>query len=314
MAQELNAFEKEEILKIAKNGVCRQNDILRYNSVSGRLETVATFNKDNLPQFDALLVIGGFPRPIYHAALVLRAYEKKFGNLPEFMTVGKHNARGQRIPASEVEMTEQAMVKLGFDKDYIMKNHIEPTGCEINGNVEDIRTIVRRSSVMNRKDQPQIAVISEHGVLLNLAQTLSFKISDYEFLYYETPQTPEKERTFVCERFDGYFTDIIIAAAFNSQRRWNLDRLGLSDSKINQMPSFDVIRKYVDKGYAFYMSPAMLRDLGYSENKIKELLDMRRLEVLGDESVVNSGMAEAKVEKIAQRFEEMIQKIKEQMQ
>ena len=76
MAQELNAFEKEEILKIAKSGVCRQNDVLRYNSVSGRLETVATFDLNNLPRFDALLVIGGYPRPIYHATVVLQAYLK----------------------------------------------------------------------------------------------------------------------------------------------------------------------------------------------------------------------------------------------
>lgn len=211
-------------------------------------------------------------------------------------------------------MTERAMTELGFDRDYIMKNHIEPTGCEINGNVEDIRTIVRLSQVMNKKDQPRIAVVSEHGTLLNLAQTLSFKISDYEFLYYETPQTRDDDRLFVCERYDGYFADIIIATAFNSQRRWNIERLGLSDSKMNLMPSFDIIRKYVDKGYVFYMSPAMLRDLGYSETRIKEMLDMRRLEVLGDDSAAYSGMEEAKVEKIAQRFDEMIQSVKKQMQ
>ncbi len=314
MAQELNAFEKEEILKIARVGICRQNDVLRYNSVCGRMETVASFTLDNLPQFDALLVIGGFPRPIYHAAVVLRAYLNKYGVLPEFMTVGRHNTRGQKLPATEVEMTERAMTELGFGRDYIMKNHIEPTGCEINGNVEDIRTIVRLSQIMNKKDQPRIAVVSEHGTLLNLAQTLSFKISDYEFLYYETPQTHDDDRLFVCERYDGYFADIIIATAFNSQRRWNIERLGLSDSKMNLMPSFDVIRKYVDKGYVFYMSPAMLRDLGYSETRIKEMLDMRRLEVLGDDSAAYSGMDEAKVEKIAQRFDEMIQNVKKQMQ
>lgn len=98
MAQELNAFEKEEILKIARVGICRQNDVLRYNSVCGRMETVASFTLDNLPQFDALLVIGGFPRPIYHAAVVLRAYLNKYGVLPEFMTVGRHNTRGQKLP------------------------------------------------------------------------------------------------------------------------------------------------------------------------------------------------------------------------
>ena len=65
MAEELNVFEKEEILKIAKSGICRQNDVLRYNSISGRMETAATFDLDNLPRFDALLVIGGFSRPVF---------------------------------------------------------------------------------------------------------------------------------------------------------------------------------------------------------------------------------------------------------
>ena len=311
MAQELNAFEKEEILKIAKSGVCRQNDVLRYNSVSGRLETVATFDLNNLPRFDALLVIGGYPRPIYHATVVLQAYLKKYGELPEFMTVGKHSIRGQILSASEAEMTERAMIEIGFDRKYIMQNHLEPTGCEINGIVDDIRAIVRRSIVMNRKDQPQIAVISEYGTLLNLAQMLSFRISDYEFLYYETPQTPEEERCFLYERFDGCWVYIIIAAAFDSQRRWDLERLAPSSSKMHEIPSFDTIRRYVDKGYVFYMSPSMLRDLGYSEEVIKEMLDARRLEVVGDGSADHPGMADAKVGVRLEQFNSMIRNIRE---
>ena len=314
MAEELNVFEKEEILKIAKSGICRQNDVLRYNSISGRMETAATFDLDNLPRIDALLVIGGYPRPIYHAAMILRSYRKKYGMLPEFMTVGKHSIRGQIMGGTDADVTEQAMIKLGFDRDYILKNHLEPSGCEINGLVEDIRTIVRRSFGLNWQDQPRIAVVSEYGVMLNLAQMLSFRISDYEFLYYETPQTPEEERMFLYERFDGYWVDLIIAAAFDSHRRWDSERLAPSNSKMLEIPTFDTIRKYVEKGYVYYMSPSMLRDLGYSEAVIKEMLDKRRLEIEGDASGDHLGMPDARVEAKLEQFDVMIQRIREQMQ
>ncbi len=313
MAQELNAFEKEEILKIAKSGICRQNDVLRYNSVSGRMETAATFNLDNFPKFDAVLVIGGYPRAIYHASMVLKAYRKKYGMYPEFMTVGKHSLKGPVLPLSEAEMTERAMIGIGFNKDYVMRNHLEPTGCEINGIVDDIRAIVRRSFVMSQKTQLRIAVISECGLMLNLAQMLSFRISDYEFWYYETPLTPESERVFLYERFDGYWVDIIIATAFNSQRRWDSERLSPSDSKMQEMPSFDTIRRYIDKGYAFYMTPAMLRDLGYREEQIKGILDARRLEVVGDGSPEHPGMPDAAVDAMSKQFETFVFNLREQM-
>ena len=69
--------------------------------------------------------------------------------------------------------------------------------------------------------------------------------------------------------------------------------------------------RYVDKGYVFYMSPSMLRDLGYSEEVIKEMLDARRLEVVGDGSADHPGMADAKVGVRLEQFNSMIRNIRE---
>ena len=242
MAKKLNETEREQILRLADWCVCRSGDILAYNSTCGNFQPVESFTLKNIPQFDALLIIGGYPRPVIHAGNVLCAYKQQYGTLPEFMTVGRRPNKGQVLTDNIAVLTENAMIMLGFDEQWVRKNHIEATSTDSKGNIEEIKYIVEHSAAMCFKSRPRIGVVSEPGYLLRLAQELSFFLPQYEFVYYETPVSKDKKRTFDCENLDGYGADVIIAGALNSLRQWNERRLSLSREKMKAATTLGVIR------------------------------------------------------------------------
>lgn len=281
MAKKLNQEERKEILAMANFCVCHSGDIFTYDSISENFREVQSFSLANVPKFDALLVIGGYPHPVVHAADILRVYERQYNKLPEFMTVGFGPNKGQKLEDTVAALTEKAMIMQGFDPEWIKKNHIDSQSTSTKGDIAEIEYIVKHSEAMGFKVRPTIAVVSEPGYLLPLAQELSFNLPQYEFVYYETPVTPERKRIFDCENLDAYGVDVILACVLSSLRNWNTERVALSREKMKTAPFRNVIRKYVGFGYNFYMYPEMLQELGYSNEDAVEMIERRREEVLG---------------------------------
>ena len=281
MAKKLNSEERAEVLSIATWGVYHSGDVMAYNANVGCFQPIESFTLHTLPAVDALMVIVGYPRPIVHAAKILQAYQDKYGRLPEFMTVGDGPNKGQVLVDSVNVLTEDAIVELGFDKTWVKQNHIDTFGQDTVSTIDEIKQIVEHSVAMCFQNRPRIAVVSEPGYLLRLAQELSFYLPQYEFVYYETPVTKDKKRTFDCESFDGYGADIILACAWQSMHEWNEKRLPLATEKMKTAPTVEQIRKFVGLGYCFYMTPEMLEELGYSDEEIYLMHETRYKEVLG---------------------------------
>ena len=281
MAKKLNSEERAEILQIASWGVYHTGDVMAYNASVGCFQPVESFTLQNIPEVDALMVIGGYPRPVVHAAKILKAYQDKYGKLPEFMTVGAGPNKGQVLVDSVNVLTEDALIMMGFNTDWVKKNHIQSEGNNTLATIDEIKQIVEHSVAMRFQNRPSIAVVTEPGYLLRLAQELSFYIPEYEFVYYETPVTKDKKRTFDCESLDGYGADIILACAWQSMHEWNEKRLPLTTEKMKTAPTVEQIRKFVGLGYCFYMTPEMLEELGYSDEEIYLMHETRYKEVLG---------------------------------
>lgn len=314
--KELSNAEKLEILKMQEFGVYRQSEgaIIAYNDLTGCQEPVKSFSLENIPVFDAILVFGGYPRIVKNAKAVLEGYYSKYFELPEFMTVGRKPNKGQKNAGAEAEIYEMLMINIGFDKKWVMKNHLVCKSEDTVGNIIEIRRIVQSSPTLGRLQRPRIAVVTEPGYLLRTAQELPFFVSEYEFLFFEASVTPLNEKTFCVESFDdGYGVDVTLASVLNSMRGWNKERLPLPDSKMNLAPSFDSIRKYVEYGFAFYMYPEMMNDLGITdEAKIRQLRNNRKIEVTGyslDGIKYGNGLPSCQPAYIMQGLQKMIAQI-----
>lgn len=313
MAKKLNSEERAEIIQIASWGVYHSGDVMAYNASVGCFQPVESFILQNIPEVDALMVIGGYPRPIVHAAKILNAYQDKYGKLPEFMTVGATPSKGQNLPDKLNVLTENAMVKLGFDEAWVKQNHIDTFGQDTVSTIDEIKQIVEHSVAMCFQNRPRIAVVSEPGYLLRLAQELSFYLPQYEFVFYETPVTKDKKRTFDCESLDGYGADIILACAWTSMHEWNVKRLPLTTEKMKTAPKAEQIRKFVGLGYCFYMTSEMLEELGYSDEEIYLMLETRDKEVLGVDASglkVSQPMPDADTKVFMEKVSRLIAEVK----
>lgn len=313
MAKKLNSEERAEIIQIASWGVYHSGDVMAYNASVGCFQPVESFILQNIPEVDALMVIGGYPRPIVHAAKILKAYQDKYGKLPEFMTVGAGPNKGQVLVDSVNVLTEDALIMMGFNPDWVKKNHIHSEGNNTLATIAEIKQIVVHSVAMRFQNRPRIAVVTEPGYLLRLAQELSFYIPEYEFIYYETPVTKDKKRTFDCESFDGYGADIILACAWQSMHEWNEKRLPLTTEKMKSAPTVEQIRKFVGLGYCFYMTPEMLEELGYSDEEIYLMHETRYKEVLGVDASglkVSQPMPDADTKVFMEKVSRLIAEVK----
>ncbi len=258
-------------------------EVLAFNSLSGRPEPLRSFNLDYIPEFDALLLFGGNPRPVKYAALIMHYFKEKFKHYPEFLTVGGAPNKGQSALKPENECYEEMMIRLGFPSEVILKNHHISNSHSTKENISEIVKLVHGSESLARLARPRIAVVTTAGYSLRAAQELGLALSDYELLFFETPATPQPESLFVSELYDGYKIDILLASAWHSMnmQSWEVERLPLSPKKMASAPNYDDIHDLVAKGYCFYMYPNMMQDLDFSEQEIYELRNQRRIEITG---------------------------------
>lgn len=263
----------------------RQSDgaLMSFNSMSGRLEPIKSFTLDNRPEFDALLLFGGNPRPVKYAALIMHYFKMKFGHYPEFLTIGGAPNKGQAFSKPENDRYEDMMLALGFAKDVIYKNHIFSESRSTKENIAEIKQIVRNSETLSWLDRPRIAVVTYGGYSLRAAQELGLALSDYELMFFETPSYSQDEAMFVSEKYDGYRVDILLASAWHSmnQQSWNSERLPLSTTKMQFAPSKEDLRHFAEAGYNFYMYPNMLEDLGFNAQEIYQMRNRRKIEITG---------------------------------
>lgn len=263
----------------------RQSDgaLMAFNSMSGRVEPLKSFTLDNVPEFDALLLFGGNPRPVKYAAQIMHYFKMKFGYYPEFLTIGGTPNKGQRFSKPENDRYEDMMLKLGFSKNVILKNHIFSNSRSTKENIAEIKHIVRNSEVLSWLDRPRIAVVTYAGYSLRAAQELGLALSDYELIFFETPSYSQDEALFVSEKYDGYRIDILLASAWHSmnQQSWNSERLPLSSAKMQFAPRKEDLRHLAEKGYTFYMYPNMLEDLGFNNQEIYKMRNRRKIEITG---------------------------------
>ena len=263
----------------------RQSDgaLMAYNSMSGRLEPIRSFNLDNIPEFDALLLFGGNPRPVKYAALIMHYFKEKFGYYPEFLTIGGAPNKGQAYSKPENRFYEEMMMELGFPPKNILKNHIYSGSRSTKENIVEIKQLVQRNLLLSRRSRPRIAVVTTVGYSLRAAQELGLALSDYELLFFEIPSYSQDEALFVSEKYEGYRIDILLASAWHSmnEQSWNIERLPLSQTKMQFAPKKEDLRHLAEKGYTFYMYPNMLEDLGFNNQEIYQMRNKRKIEITG---------------------------------
>ena len=263
----------------------RQSDgaLMAFNSMSDRLEPIRSFNLDNIPEFDALLLFGGNPRPVKYAALVMHYFKVKFSYYPEFLTIGGAPNKGQAYSKPENDRYEDMMLALGFSKDIIYKNHIFSKSRSTKENIAEIKQLVRNSEVLSLLDRPRIAVVTYAGYSLRAAQELGLALSEYELIFFETPSYSQDEAMFISEKYDGYRIDILLASTWHAmnEKSWNIERLPLSPIKMKLAPKKEDLRRLSEKGYTFYMYPNMLEDLGFNNQEIYQMRNKRKIEITG---------------------------------
>lgn len=275
----------ELIFQIENWCTYRQKDgaLMAYNSMSGRLEPIRSFSLNDIPEFDALLLFGGSPRPVKYAALVLYYFKQKFGRYPEFLTVGGAPNKGQAFSKPENERYEDMMMTLGFPENVILKNHMFCDSRSTRENIVEIKKVVQNSVALSQLDRPRIAVVTTAGYSLRAAQELGLFLSDFELLFFEIPPFRPEEALFVSEKLDGYKIDILIASAWHSMncQSWDIERLPLSIGKIKSAPTFVQLRNLAAQGYNFYMYSNMLDNLGFNTQEIYQMRNQRHIEITG---------------------------------
>ncbi len=257
--------------------------LMAFNSMSGRLEPLKSFNLDNVPKFDALLLFGGNPRPVKYAALVMHYFKEKFGYYPEFFTIGGAPNKGQNFSKAENRYYEEMMLELGFSPRIILKNHIYSNSRSTQENIVEIKQLAQKNAALSKYSRPRIAVVTTAGYSLRAAQELGLALSDFELLFFETPLTSQDEAIFVSEKYEGYKIDILIASAWHSMNRqsWNIERLPLSTVKMKSAPSYALLHDFAAKGYNFYMYPNMLTSLGFNAQDAYQMRNSRKIEITG---------------------------------
>ena len=158
--------------------------LMAFNSMSGRLEPLKSFNLDNVPKFDALLLFGGNPRPVKYAALVMHYFKEKFGYYPEFFTIGGAPNKGQNFSKAENRYYEEMMLELGFSPRIILKNHIYSNSRSTQENIVEIKQLAQKNAALSKYSRPRIAVVTTAGYSLRAAQELGLALSDFELLFF----------------------------------------------------------------------------------------------------------------------------------
>ena len=252
---ELSNHELRMLAQIENWCTYRQSDgaLMAFNSLSGRVEPIRSFNLDNIPEFDAVLLFGGNPRPVKYAALIMHYFKMKYGHYPEFLTIGGAPNKGQAFSKPENECYEEMMISLGFPEDFILKNHIFSDSHSTCENIAEIEQVIQNSGVLMQLDRPRIAVVTYSGYSLRAAQELGLALSDYELLFFETPSYTQDEALFVSEKYQGYRIDILLASAWHSMNRhsWETERLPLSEIKMKTAPNYAVLHYFAARGYNF---------------------------------------------------------------
>lgn len=286
----LTSAEKLQILQMQNWGTYRQCDgaIIVRNLEEEKFEEIKSFTLDNIPEFDVLLLFGGYMRILKYAAEIMYKFDRKYGYYPEFATIGAFPNKGQAWKKTEAQRYEEGMLELGFPEDVIMKNHINAESTSTELNKTEFLRLVENSPTLSAKERLKVAMVTEAGYSLRAIQEFSFAFEQFEFVVFETPQPAMEERIFATESFDeGYFVDLTLANVYHAQRFWYLKRKPLPFEKMKVAPRMDELRHFFDLGYGFYfIYENMWDEIGYhcKMEQARSIVENRQIEITGRNS------------------------------
>lgn len=225
---------------------------------------VESFTVDNIPEADVLLVWSKTPRSLEYAAEISAKYRKKYGVYPEFVAItSPHTFIDTTV---EANWFEQSMIKLGFSKDWVLKNH---TGNCMMAESESIYEISRVVRSIHCKAKPKVLVVTGSGFSVKAAQRLPIMLPHIDFSFFEVPQLDFSARLFDCEVFspETYAVDLLIANVIDVQLRKAGEKIPLSIEKRFERPEVSWLKELVLKGYCGFLRSEMWKFLGLDYNR-----------------------------------------------
>lgn len=260
------------------------------NPSTGKYEDVKTFTKRTIPQLDAAIFVGGYPRFMIGAAECMIVHHNLYDADPEPLFVGNKSPRGQIFTCedttfckgTEAMMYEELMLAFGFHQDWVFRNHYPADSLNTAQNIAEIEMLLRDLFPGNRA---KVGVFTEAGYSLRLAQELCFALPRHEFLFHEPEITPLEDRTFCVEKLiGGYWADITIASVYHAinEKKWDIERLPLPGCYHSQFKKLRrTIAQIAESAYVFYLYPDNLQDLGFDDEWIALAKEQRQIEILG---------------------------------
>lgn len=216
-----------------------------FSSILSEEDTkVSSFNMENIPEADAMLVFG-YPRVLAYAAEIAVRYRDKYGDYPELFSVSD----GCDALAQWQEMDKwipQQLTVLGFPAKWAFKNcrsHAE----KIRAYTTEANILLQPFSLKLRR-RPKVLVVTNAGCSMSAAQELISAMPHTDFLIFETPRL--QERIFDNEKLSkgSYGVDVLLAQV--ARCRLNGRKVGLPIEKLLNFPRMNRVRDLLYRGYA----------------------------------------------------------------
>ena len=241
-----------------------------FSSILREDDTIVhSFNINNLPKADGMLILG-YPKVLAYAAEVAVKYREKYGEYPELFSVG--DGRGMFAQRRQMDKWfAQQLVALGFPSKWAFKNCCSHTQKNRDYIADVQRHLAPRIPLSRRL---KILLVTGAGCSLCATQELSEAMPYAEFLVFETPQPASDQRFFDSEQFapNSYGVDILLAQVVRSR----LNTLSLPVEKLLEIPRIGFIRDLLMKGYAgCFSSDEMWECIGIDPEVGRELHQAR---------------------------------------
>lgn len=218
---------------------------------------VKSFNMQNLPQADAMLVFG-YPRVVAYAAEIAVRHRDMYGDYPELFAIG--DGRGMFSQRQEMDKwIPKQLTDLGFPQKWAFKNsssHAEKNRAY----TADANVLILSCSIRLRR-RLKVLVITGAGCSMSAAQELISLMPHTDFFIFETPQP--RERIFDSEKFSpkSYGVDALLAQVVRC--RLNADKMKLPIEKLLGLPRTGFIQDLLFRGYAgYFVSDEMWKCIG----------------------------------------------------
>ena len=239
---------------------------------------VDSFTIGDIPEADILLVLGKSPRDLEYVAEIAVKYRNKYGYYPEFIAITFPHSFGL-YEGVKAEWFEQAMISLGFPKDWALKNHSDFQVVAEYEAIVEISRMVR--SIPCKGKKPRVLAVTSAGLSLKEAQRLPIILPHIEFSFFEVPQLDFSARLFDNEVFspETYAVDQLVASVIDAQLRREGEKIPLSIEKRFTRPEVSYLKDLVLRGYCGFLRSEMWKFLGLNHLRGMKQSAKRRAEL-----------------------------------